>query len=149
MNATAPQYLAKGQQRTPELDEKVRNDALDILIFQELAVQEAKKRGMKVKPEVIDGAVKKIKADKGSEAFQTYLAENGLTEDELRKTIEQDALFEMIAAQEIDVKITVTDAALRERYKKEKAGMKDAAHGQMTFEAAKGMLEQRIRAEAG
>jgi len=42
MNATAPQYLAKGQQRTPELDEKVRHDALNGLILRMLGVQEAK-----------------------------------------------------------------------------------------------------------
>jgi hypothetical protein len=55
----------------------------------------------------------------------------------------------MIAAQEVDAKITVTDADLRERYKKDKAGLKDPSHKQMTFEAAKGLLEQKVRAEAG
>jgi hypothetical protein len=63
--------------------------------------------------------------------------------------IEQDHLFELIAAREIDAKITVTDAALRERYKKEKAKMKDASHLKMSFEEAKGMLELKVRAEAG
>jgi len=148
MNAIAPQYLAKGQQKTHELDEKVRNDALNGLILQTLGVQEARKRGMKVTPDTIDSEIKKIKASRGSDGYRAYLANNGLTEDLLRKTIEEDALFEMIAAQEVDAKITVTGAALRERYKKEKAGLKDASHRQMTFEAAKEVLEQKIRAEA-
>jgi len=149
MNAIVPQYLAQGRQRTPELDAKVRNDALNGLILQTLGAQEARQRGIKVTPEIIDGEMKKIKASKGSEdAFQTYLADSGLTEELLRSSIENDMLFERIAAQEVDAKITVTDAALRERYAREKAGLKDASHRQMTFESAKGMLEQKIRTEA-
>ncbi len=149
MNALAPRYLGAGGQRTPELDKKIRSEALDIVIFEELAVEEARKRGMKAAPEAIEGEIRKIKASTGSPAgFQEYLDKNGLTEGELRKTLEQDALFEMIATQEIDAKITVTDAALRARYKKEKTGLKDAAHRQMTFEESKGMLEQKVRAEA-
>jgi hypothetical protein len=149
MNAIAPQYLSQGRQRTPALDNKIRNDALNNVIIQALAVQEARKRGMKVNPDVIDGELKKIKANAGSPAaFQEYLDNNGLTEDELRQTVEQDALFELIATQEVDAKITVTDAALRERYNREKAGLKDSSHRQMTFEQAKPLLEQRVRAEA-
>jgi parvulin-like peptidyl-prolyl isomerase len=150
MNAIAPQYLAPGKQRTPELDAKIRKHALDTVIFEELAVQEAKKRGMTVTSEVLDREIKKIKADTGSaDAFREYLVQRGLSESELRKMIEQDALFEMISAQEVDAKITVTEADLRTRYNKEKAGLKDSSHKQMTYEAAKGMLEQRVRAEAG
>jgi hypothetical protein len=149
MNVIGPQYLASGAKKSDELDAKVRKDALNNLIFQELAVQEAKKRGMKIKPETIEEQLKKIKAEAGSDsAFRKYLADNSLTEDDLRKSIEQDALFELIATQEVDGKITVTDAALRERYKKEKATMKDANHKQMTFEASKGMIEQKVRSEA-
>jgi len=150
MNMIGSQYLKTGQERTPELDAKVRSDALNILIFQELAVQEAKKRGMKVTPELIDNTIKKIKAEaKTEDAYQKHLANQGLTEKELRKSIEEGNLFELIAAQEIDAKIKVSDQELKKRYAREKAGMKkDAAHGKMTFEQAKPMLEQKIRDEA-
>lgn len=149
MNAIAPNYVKQGQQRTPEIDETIRKDALNISILTQLAVQEAKKRGMKVAPETIDGVIKNLKANAGSEnAYREQVESQGLTEDELRKTIEQASLFEMIAAQEITAKIKVTDADLKARYKKEKAGLKDEAHRQITFEAAKGMLEQRAKAEA-
>ena len=150
MNAVASQYAAAGTPKTPELDQKIRTDALNTLIFQELAVQEARKHGMKVNPEVIDHEIESIKAKAGpGDAYKEYLAKNGLTEEELRKTIEQDALFEMIATREIDEKITITDADLRARYKKDKAGLKDSSHRQMNFEAAKGMIEQKVRSEAG
>jgi hypothetical protein len=150
MNTIASQYLTPGQPATPEINVKIRADALNTLITRELAVQEARKRGMKVKLEAIDSEIKKIRASKGTEdAYQDYLGNQGLTENELRKTIEQDALFEMIATKEIDEKITITDADLRARYKKDKAGLKDSSHRQMNFEAAKGMIEQKVRAEAG
>jgi len=38
---------------------------------------------------------------------------------------------------------------LRERYNREKTGLKDSAHRKMTFEDSKGLIEQKIRAEAG
>ncbi len=149
MNAIAPQYLARGGQRTPALDEKIRKDALHNVIVQELAVQEARKRGLTVPPEAMDAEVRKIQANAGSEkAYQEYLARNGLSEAELRKQIEADALFELIATKEVDEKVMVTESALRARYQREKAGLKDAAHGQMTFEQARGMLEQKLREEA-
>ncbi len=148
MNAIVPQYLKQGQQRTPEIDKKVRADALNDLIFETLAVQEARKRGMTVKPEAIDA---EIRNDGSDQSLKKYLADSGLADADFRKGIEQDLLFEMIAGQEIDAKIKVTEAALRERYRKEKAQWKtaDAAHKQMTFEQARALIEQKVREEEG
>ncbi len=149
MNTLRPQYLQAGQKPSSELDAKIRKDALDVLITQELAVQEAAKRGMKVQPQAIDDAVAKMRKSAGSEeAFQKQLAENGLSEKELREMIGRDALFEVIAANEVDKKIVVTDAALRARYAKERAALKGPEHRRMTYEEAKGPLEERMRAEA-
>ncbi len=151
MNTLAAQYVNRGKDPKPGpgLDKKIRTDALNILIFQTLAVQEARKLGMTVRQEDVDGEINKIKTAKGSAgAFQAYLDANGLTEDELRKMIEQDYLFEQIATREIDEKITVTEADLRARFKKYKALLKGSAHEQMTFEEAKGQLEQKVREEA-
>jgi SurA-like protein len=152
MNTIAPQYLAPGQKPTPEVSAKIRKDALNTLVIQELAVQEARKRGMKASPETIDNEIRKMKGSMGSEdAFKAYLSNNGLTENDLRMMIEQDYIFELIAAHEIDAKITVKDAALRELYNREKKGLvtNDASHRQLSFEEAKGLLEQKLRAEAG
>jgi hypothetical protein len=151
MNVIGPQYLASGAKKSDELDRKVRADALRNVIFQTLAVQEAKKRGLQVKPEVLDQNVKKAKEGFGSdEAYRKYLAETGMTEEDFRKIVEQDTLFEMIAAQEVDAKISVPEAAVRQRYNKEKASLpKDSSHKQITYEAAKGMIEQKLKAEAG
>ncbi len=149
MNTLRQQFLQAGQKPSAELDAKIRKDALDVLVTQELAVQEAGKKGMKVQPQVVDDAVAKMKKDAGSEeAYRKRLAENGLTEDELRAMIGRDALFEMIATSEVDSKIAIADAAVRARYEKERASMKDSAHKNVTYEAAKGLLEQQMRAEA-
>ncbi len=150
MNIIGPRYLAAGAEKTPELDRKIRSEALSNVIFWELAVQEARKRGMQVKPEIVDEQLKAMKKELGSEdAYRQYLETNSLSEAEMRKIIEDDALFEMIATQEVDAKITVSEAAVRERYNKEKAALqKDANHKQVTFDAARGMVEQKLRAEA-
>ena len=149
MNAAAPRYLTARQQKTPDLDARIRRDAINILITQELAVQEARKRGIQIQPAVIEDALQTIRAQQGSErAFHDYLGSTGLTGEELKRVIENELLFERIASLEIDKKIDLSDPVLKERYNREKAGMTDAAHRQMTFEEAKGMLEQQLRAEA-
>jgi hypothetical protein len=151
MNAIAPQYAAGGQAPSPDLNAKIRGDALSVLIFQALAVQEAGKRGMKVPPETIDREVEKVRQSAGpGDAYQEYLSNNGLTEAELRRSIERDALFELIALHEVDAKITVTDAMVRDIYAKHKAQFvtSDAARRQMTFEEARGRLEQLAKEQA-
>ncbi len=149
MNTLRPEYLQAGQKPGPGLDAQIWRDALDILITQELAVQEAGRQGMKVDPKTVDDALGKIRKGAGSaEAYQKYLADNGLTEEELRAQIGRDALFEMIAAREVDAKVKVTDADLKALYAKEKAGLKGSEHRQMSFAEARPMLTQRARAEA-
>jgi len=101
MNQIAPAYVGHGQ-RTPETDEQVKHGALSILIFRELAVQEAIRRGMKVPTEQVDEALKKIKADIGSEdVFKKTLTTAGETEESFRKYLERNMLFDMITAEEI------------------------------------------------
>ena len=148
MNLVTSGYVNAGQQPSPDLRAKIRNDSLNTLITQELAVQEARKRGIKMKQEDVDAEIKRIREQTGSPAaFQDYLNANGFTEAELRRMVEKDILFEKIATQEIDEKVIVAEAAVKERYKREKKGPKDAAHGKMTFQDAKPVLEQKIREE--
>jgi len=149
MNSLRPEYLKAGQRSGPGLDAKIWNDALEVLITQDLAVQEAARQGMKADPKMVDDALGRIRKEAGSaEAYQKYLADNGLTESELRTAIGRDALFEMIAAREVDARIKVTDGELKALYAKEKTGLKDSAHREMSFAEARPMLEQRARAEA-
>jgi parvulin-like peptidyl-prolyl isomerase len=123
MNRIAPKYITDMQKRTPEIDEKVKKEALDILIFRELAVQEAARQGMKVRPEAVDETMKKLKTGLGSEeAYRKYLERSDVTEESLRKQIEKDTLFNMISAKEIIQKVKKVDEKFaRDVYNREKA----------------------------
>jgi SurA N-terminal domain len=152
MNTLVPQYLTPGQQITPELSQKIHAIALNGLIFKELVVQEAKKKGMKVDPQAIENELKNFKSKTGSEAaYQEYLSNNGFTEESFRNMIEKDYLYQTVLAHEIYAKITVSDEMLRKRYQQEKSQFmpKDAKHRQVTFDEMKEILEQKIKAEKG
>jgi len=122
------------------------------LIFKELAVQEAIKEGMRIKPQAVEDVINKVKAQAGSEeAYKKYLEERNVNEDALKKIVERSHLLEMITAKEIFDKIKVDDKVLRNTYDKEKASFmtKDNPPRQMSFEEAKGFIEGRIKSERG
>lgn len=152
MNAVAPKIIQHGQTGTPELTAKVKKEALNSLIFKELAVQEAIKEGMTVKPEAVEDIINKVRAQAGSEeAYKKYLEERNLNEEALKKTVERSHLLEMITAKEIFDKIKVDDKVLRDTYEKDKASFmtKDNPSRQMSFEEAKGFIEEKIKSERG
>jgi len=152
MNAVAPRIIPLGRTATPELTAAVKKEALNTLIFKELAVQEAIKEGMKVKPEAVEDVINKVRAQAGSEeAYKKYLEERNLNEDALKKTVERSHLLEMITAKEIFDKIRVDDKTLRNTYEKETASFmtKDNPPRQMSFEQAKGLIEGKIKSERG
>ncbi len=150
MNAIAPRYSATDRKADKTKQDMIRTDALNILVFQTLASQEARKRGLSVRPDVIDAEMKRIQAELGTDdAFRAYLAKNGLSEAELRASIEGDALFEMIATREVDMRISVTDGTLRGFYTKHRSEfVAGPDRRQMSFEEAHPALERRLRTEA-
>ena len=108
MNKVAPKYVKGSEKAAPAMTAKIRKEALDNLIFNELAVQEAVRQGMKVSPEKINTVVELMKKQMGSkEAYQAYLDSLGITEDGLRKRIERSHLIEMVTAKEIYQKIKI------------------------------------------
>jgi hypothetical protein len=101
MNQIAPNLL-RSHERTPGIDDWVKREALSILIFRELAIQEAVRLGIKAPPEQIDETLEKIKATAGSEdEFKKFLNTTGKTEESLRKDIGRNLLFDMIIEQEV------------------------------------------------
>ena len=152
MNVVAPKYMGKGQAGTPEITAKVKKEALNNLIFKELAVQEAIKEGVKVKPGAVEDVINKVRTQAGSEeAYKKYLEDRNLTEDALKKTVERSHLLEMITAKEIFDKIKVDDRVLRDTYEKDKTSFmkKDNPSQRMSFEEAKGLIERKIKSERG
>lgn len=150
MNAIAPKFVAHGQPTTPELTTKIKKEALNNLIFKELAVQKAINEGIRIKPEAVEDVISKMKAQAGSdEAYKKYLEQINVNEDDLRKIIERSRLFESITAMEIYEKIKVDDKALRAAYEKEKATLmtKDNPPRQLSFEMTKEFLARKIKSE--
>ncbi len=137
-------YSKLGQQITPDIEKKAEKEALDELIFRELAIQEAIRRQMKVPQQDIDAMLRAYKAKVGSEKdYKAHLRNENMTEASIIKLIERELLFRMIAAEEIQRKITVDEKLLRETYQKEK---KKGTVGQMSFEEARGRIEKDLRA---
>jgi hypothetical protein len=150
MNAIVPKFVTQGQPTTPEITAKVKKKALNNLIFRELAIQEAIKEGLRVKPETIEEVISRVKTQAGSaEGYKKYLEERNTNEDALRKTIERSHLYEGITAREIFDKIKVDDKTLRDAYEKDKTVFKtkDNPPRQLSFEEVKDFLIRKIKLE--
>ena len=123
MGQLSPKYVPSGQNASPEVNELLKKESLDVLIFRELAIQEAVRQGMTVRPEAITHLIEEMLVNMGSEdAFEEYLKRRGLTEGSLRREIERDRLFNMIASEEIFNKIKIDEDLIVETYEKKKAG---------------------------
>ena len=121
MNRIAPKYLKEGEIATKETNEQIKNEALNRLIFEELAVQQAISQGIDPGPEEIEKVVSQVKANLGTEeAYKDYLDKSFLTEEALKKLIERSQRYELINAREVYGKVVVDDKVLRDEYEKEK-----------------------------
>jgi len=121
MNRVAPKYVKEGETASPETAVKIKREALDRLIFEELAVQEAMRQGINPAPEAIDKVVAQIRENVGSdEAYREYLDKSYLTEETLKKMIERSQRYELITAREIYGKVKVDEKLLQTEYEKEK-----------------------------
>lgn len=150
MNKIAPKYVKGDEKAAPGTTAKVKQEALDNLIFAELAVQEAIKQGITVSPERIDEVVQLMKKQTGSsEAYQEYLDGLGITENELKKRIERSHRLELITAKEIYQKIKIDDKDIRAEYEKNKSVFKDGSGKPMLYEDAAQIIKKKLIAEAG
>ncbi len=121
MNRIAPKYIKDGEAATKETNEQIKNEALNRLIFEELAVQQAISQGIDPGPEEIEKVVSQVKANLGTEeAYKDYLNKSFLTEEALKKLIERSQRYELINAREVYGKVAVDEKILREAYEKEK-----------------------------
>lgn len=120
MNQIAPSFIKDPTQRTPEIDKKVKETALGFLVFRELAVQEAVRRGIKATPSAVEETRKQLEQSLGSEDnYRKYLQEMGLTEASLGRLLKRDILFNQIIAKEIFQKAKANNKAAIEKRKKQ------------------------------
>jgi hypothetical protein len=149
MNKVAPKYTKGTEEGSPATTAKIKKEALDNLIFNELAVQEAVRQGMTVSPEKINTVVELMKKQMGSkEAYQGYLDGLGTTEEGLRKRIERSHLLEMVTAKEIYQKIKTDEKDSRAEYEKNKGAYK-RGDKQLSYDEAAPFIKRRLTADAG
>lgn len=148
MNVVAAQYMKPGQKRDSQADAKVRKEALDRLIYRELAIQEAIRQKMKVPPEAVAEELKKIKEDLKSEAaYREKLARTGTTEEALKEQLSRNLLIEMITEKEIFEKVRIAPQLVEKTYAKEKNLYKGPS-GQMSLEEARPLIEKKLMESA-
>ncbi len=101
--------------------EALRKDALDRLIFEELAYQRAVAQGLKSNPADVDKTIEAIKIKTGGEdGFREQLKKDDSTEEELRSQIARNAVLSQIFKKEILDKVHVSEDDIKEAYEKEK-----------------------------
>ncbi len=110
---------ANAENAVSEPREETRKKALDQLIFQELSVQEAARRGLRVKEAEIDGAITALVGHR-TEDYEAFLAQQHLTNEEVRSGIERRILLQRLFALEVTEKISVTDDDVRKEYEGQK-----------------------------
>ena len=105
----------------PESMEEIRKDALNQLIFQELAYQKAKSDGMAVgRKESVDALVGMRQKPGGEEKFREFLEKGQITEEDLRNRIERSLTLKRVFTREVSNKVSVSEEEIREEYEKEK-----------------------------
>jgi parvulin-like peptidyl-prolyl isomerase len=99
---------------------EIRKAALRNLEFEELAYQEAKRRGLAVAPAKLNRAVKDFRAQFDSDTqFQQYLkADQKGSQEELRSKVRRAILIDMVLSSEIENRAKLTTAQLRAFYDK-------------------------------
>jgi parvulin-like peptidyl-prolyl isomerase len=98
----------------------ILQDAIDDILL----VQRAEDAGLRLPPEAVDEIIDNIKKQNKittEEQFQAALAQEGMTLDELRKTIARSYTKRMIIQRDIEPKISVSDEDLKAEYEARKA----------------------------
>ena len=121
MNQIARKYARGTDPMAAQWAAQIKSEALERVIFEELAVQEAKRQGINPANEEINKAIQQSKERAGSDdAFREYLHELGMDEEGYRAQIERRHRYERIIDQEIFAKAKVEEKHLKKEYKKVK-----------------------------
>jgi len=106
---------------TPEDIEALKNEALEKLITNELAYQQAKAQGITIDEKMINMAIRNLKENLGGEEkYRRFLERERVTEGDLRNRVERSLTLERIFASEVYAKVTVPEAQVRVLYEEQK-----------------------------
>lgn len=121
MNRVSQAYYKYVKEPTEEITSEIKQRAIDRLIFEELAVKEAVRQGIKPPPEKMEQVIQQLKESYGSEeGYQGYLDDLGITEEQLKDRIVRSQLLESITGREVYQKPTTKEDVVKQTYKKYK-----------------------------
>lgn len=108
----------------------IRRGAMQMIIFEELVYQEARRRGMTIAPARLQHEEQQFRGQFASdEEFKTYLqSEMGGSEAKLRQQIKRSLLITALLKTEVEDKSVITTAAARAYYQK---NPKEFEHGEL------------------
>lgn len=99
--------------------EKIRVEAMQKLVETELQYQDARAKGMKLSESELKEEIEKISSRyKASKEFQSSITAAGFDEKSFSLFVERTKLAERICVAEVDNKVVVSDATVKEYYDK-------------------------------
>jgi parvulin-like peptidyl-prolyl isomerase len=106
--------------KTESLEEH-RKKALDRLVLQELAYQQATSQGASIGADKVDMAIGNFKDNLGGEkAYSAYLSQQNVTEARLRAQVERSLTIELMYAKEVLARVSVPEDDMKREYEREK-----------------------------
>ncbi len=110
----------KGDLQT-RYDDDLKQKALDRLIFQELAYQKAKEKGITADPKDVETALTNLKKKMGGEQeYDDFLKASALTEAGLRSQLERAIIVDHIFTKEVFEHAAITEDEVKKEYEKGK-----------------------------
>ena len=104
---------------SPEKRKYYYGQALEEIISRELEYQDGLARGMKPDKEKVEDQIEKFKKRfKSKEAFNAALDKEGLTEDQLKATVEKEMIIQSVVAKTVSEPAQMREAELKEYYEK-------------------------------
>jgi len=119
MNRIAARTSAVAE--APEDIDGLKKEALEKLITNELAYQQAKAQGIMIDEKMINMAIQNLKENLGGEEkYKRFLEREKITERDLRNRVERSLALERIFASEVYAKVTVPEDQVRVLYEEQK-----------------------------
>jgi parvulin-like peptidyl-prolyl isomerase len=105
----------------PAAQDEIRKRALDQLVLQELALQEAARLEMRAEKADVDRAMEKVVTQLGhEEGYRDFLEKRHMTDAEMRTFVERSILTQRIFTREVTDKVSVSDDDIRQAYERER-----------------------------
>jgi parvulin-like peptidyl-prolyl isomerase len=101
----------------PASPEEARKKALDQLVLQELALQEAARQGVSVNPRDIDSAITVLVGHEQKD-YEAFLAKRNMTDAEFRGELGRGMLLQQMLSREVTAKAVVSEDETRKEYER-------------------------------